>query len=81
MPNFEARAQILFHIGLSPILVKFAASCFISYPNVRGYLFSFVMQILSKKHGEIFRKECESASVKLHSTLYTFTVAGTLHII
>ena len=39
MPNFQARAQIQFHIRLRPILVESVASCFIGYPNVPCYLF------------------------------------------
>jgi len=36
-----------------------------------------VIGTLSKLHGELFGKECESTFDKLHSALYTFTVAGT----
>jgi len=35
------------------------------------------MQTFSKMHGELIGEKCVSTSDKLHSALYTFTVAGT----
>jgi len=72
MPIIPVRAQIVFHIMLITILLKFVASFFILYPNFFAIGSVLVIETLSKLHEEEFSdlgKKCESTSDKLHSTL------------
>jgi len=83
VPNIKALAQVIFHIKLRPILLKSVGSFFICYPMDPCYLLSVCDKDIKQTARIIVfwvGKKCVSASDKLHSALYMFTVTGTSHI-
>ena len=61
-------------------MLKYAASFSFDILPFIAVCSLLVIDTLSKLQGELFGKKCESASDKLHSALYTLTVAGMSHI-